>query len=194
MANNIIGCSTAKTTLIDPNAFGGQDSSTNISVPLEDLTISVELNTRKRARTILTTTQTGGSTADSQAGVTVNFIGGEKQNGTRVLTTSFTDLTTTFNDPNESQNLGITNIDIDFNSSYAPMITINFIDVKGSAIFQNEETISDNKYSVFFELPYPLYNLTIKGYYGQPVSYCLHMTKYTSRFNAQTGNFEIKEY
>jgi hypothetical protein len=191
MANNIIGCSTAKTTLIDPNAFDGQDSSTNISVPLEDLTISVELNTRKRARTILTTTQTAGSTSDSQGGVKVNFIGGEKQNNSRVLTTSYTDLTTTFNDENVSQNLGITNIDIDFNSSYAPMITINFIDVKGSAIFQNEEKIGDNKYSVFFELPYPLYNLTIKGYYGQPVSYCLHMTKYTSRFNSQTGNFEI---
>ena len=41
------------------------------------------------------------------------------------------------------------------------------------------------------QLPYPIYKLRVKGYYGQPVDYCLHMTKFNSRFNSQTGNFEI---
>ena len=49
-----IGCSANKTILVDPNKFGGQNSSSNISVPLEDLSIYVQLETTKKARTILT--------------------------------------------------------------------------------------------------------------------------------------------
>jgi len=191
MANKT-SCSAYKTTLIDPNAFDGQSSASNISVPIEDLNISVELSTIKKARTLLTTNKEGKSTGDSSGEVRVNFIEGSIVGGKKVLTTKYTDLTTNFDD-NNNEALGITGIDIDFNSSYAPMITISFIDVRGSAIFQNEENTANdkNKYSVFFQLPYPLYELTVKGYYGQPVKYCLHMTKFTSKFNSQTGNFEI---
>ena len=195
MANNRIGCSAGKTKLIDPNNFYGQDSSNNMSVPLEDLTISVQLSTNKKGRTILSSNN-GVKTTQNSNSVRVTFIEGTEVNGQKVLTSKFTDLTTVFDKdtPNSSsENLGITNIDIDFNSSYAPMITINFIDLRGSSIFQNESQLnnSENKYSVFFQLPYPLYELTIKGYYGKPVKYCLHMTKFNSKFNSQTGNFEI---
>ena len=195
MANNRIGCSSGKTKLIDPNNFYGQDSSNNMSVPLEDLTISVQLTTNKKGRTVLSSNNNT-NTAQSSNTVKVTFIEGTEVNGQKVLTSKFTDLTTVFDKdtPNSSsENLGITNIDIDFNSSYAPMVTINFIDLRGSSIFQNESQLnnSENKYSVFFQLPYPLYELTIKGYYGKPVKYCLHMTKFNSKFNSQTGNFEI---
>ena len=51
------------------------------------------------------------------------------------------------------ETLGITNIDIDFNTAMVPMITINFVDVRGSSIFQNEENLSGNnsgnKYSKY---------------------------------------------
>jgi hypothetical protein len=199
MANNRIGCSSGKTKLIDPNNFYGQDSSNNMSVPLEDLTISVQLTTNKKGRTVLSSNNSGNKTINKTQNsndVTVTFIEGAEVNGKKVLTSKFTDLTTVFDKdtPNSSsENLGITNIEIDFNSSYAPMITINFIDLRGSSIFQNESQLneSENKYSVFFQLPYPLYELTIKGYYGKPVKYCLHMTKFNSKFNSQTGNFEI---
>ena len=194
MANKKIGCSAGKTTLIDPNNFDGHNSGTNISVPLEDLNISVQLSTFKKGRTLLTTQSNGKSTGESSNTVRVTFIEGSDVNGKKVLTTKYTDLTTALDSGNnDSETLGISNIDIDFNSSYAPMVTINFIDVRGSAIFQNEENIKngENKYSTFFQLPYPLYELTVKGYYGRPVKYCLHMTKFNSRFNSQTGNFEI---
>jgi hypothetical protein len=193
MANNRIGCSAGKTSLIDPNNFSGQGSFDNISVPLEDLNISVQLSTFKKGRTLLTADKTV-KTSESSKTVSVTFIEGTEVNGQKVLTSKFTDLTTVFDKNNDSsENLGITNIDVDFNSSYAPMITINFLDLRGSSIFQNESQLnnSENKYSVFFQLPYPLYELTIKGYYGQPVKYCLHMTKFNSKFNSQTGNFEI---
>ena len=194
MANRT-SCSAGRTTLIDPNAFDGQSSSSNIPVQHEDLTIYVELTTNKKARTILTTNvDTNTSTSQSSAGVTINFIeGSDFGDGKKYLSTKFTELTTAFEGDNEQENLGITNIDIDFNSSFAPMITIQFVDVRGSAIFQNENNVgtNKNKYSVLFQLPYPLYKLKIKGYYGQMVEYCLHMVKFNSKFNSKSGNFEI---
>lgn len=193
MANDEkIGCSVGKTILVDPNDFDGHDSSSNMSVPLEDLSISVELTTERKARTILLQTKEKG-TAESSSDVRISFIEGTQIGGEKVLTTSFTDLTTSFDSDNDPEGLGITSIDIDFNSSYAPLITINFIDIRGTAIFQNEDNVGTgkNKYATFFQLPYPLFQLKVKGYYGMPVSYCLHMTKFTSRFNSQTGNFEI---
>ena len=190
-------CSCGKTTLINPNAFQNQDRINSSPVQLEDLSIYVELTTHKKARSILLTSkQAGTSTTEEEGSITVNFIEGANVGGTsgkKYLTTSFTELTTPLDNKPNKENLGITSIDIDFNSSYAPMVTINFIDLRGSSIFQNDEYIKDgsNPYSVFFKLPYPLYTLKIKGYYGLPVEYCLHMTKFTSRFNSQTGNFEI---
>jgi hypothetical protein len=196
MANRI-GCEAGKTKIIDPNAFDGQDSSNNIPVPLEDLNISVSLTTFKKGRTILSASENN-NVLESSRDLTVNFLDGSEINGSRVLTTNYTDFTTVFDDnssiaSSSGEALGITSIDIDFNSQIAPMIVINFVDVKGSAIFQNEINLKQgrNKYSTFFQLPYPLFELTIKGYYGKPVKYCLHLTKFNTKFNSKTGNFEI---
>ena len=205
MANNNqpkIGCnlgegaSGSRTKIIDPNTFYGEtDSSRNIPVRIEDLTISVKLTTRKKSRTTISSDSTENTTVTTeQKGSTINFISGSDINGKKVLTTKFTELTTVFEGETlNPETFGITNIDIDFNTSYTPMIKIDFIDVRGSSIFQNEDLLlnGDNKYSTFFEFPYPLFELEIKGYYGQPVTYCLHMLKFNSKFNSQTGNFEI---
>ena len=188
----------SRTKIIDPNAFYSElDSSRNIPVNLEDLNISVKLTTRKKSRTtIFSDSSTSEAQIKEQEGVTINFIEGSDINGKKVLTTRFTELTTVFEkDTFNPETFGITNIDIDFNTSYTPMIKIDFVDVRGSSIFQNEANLlnneTDNKYGVFFEFPYPLFELEIKGYYGQPVTYCLHMLKFNSKFNSQTGNFEI---
>ena len=194
--NNGIGCQAGRTKIVDPNDFSGFNSSSNMSVPLEDLNISVVLKTYKKGRTVLSKEGTVGTT-ESTKEVSINFIEGSNINGKKVLTTKYTDLTTVFeNGTVNNETLGITNIDIDFNSSYAPMVTINFIDVRGSSIFQNDSGISDsgsgNKYSTFFQIPYPIFELEVKGYYGKPVTYCLHMLKFNSKFNSQTGNFEMQ--
>lgn len=192
MENKKTGCSGGKTIVIDPNTFDGHDSMSNVSVPLEDLSITVQLETKKKARTILTTSGVKNIGNSSQS-VRLKFIEGTQVGGEKVLTTKYTDLTTVLNGGDDGEDLGITNIEIDFNSSYAPMVVINFIDLRGSSVFQNEETLSNgtNKYSSFFQLPYPIFYLTIKGYYGMPVRYQLHMRKFTAKFNSQTGNFEI---
>jgi hypothetical protein len=188
----------SRTKIIDPNSFYGEkNSSRNIPVRLEDLTISVKLTTTKKSRTtIFSDSENKDVQIKEQKGAVINFIEGSDVNGKKVLTTKFTQLTTVFEGETlNSETFGITNIDIDFNSSYTPTIKIDFVDVRGSSIFQNEEELlsnnTENKYAIFFEFPYPLFELEIKGYFGQPVTYCLHMLKFNSKFNTKTGNFEI---
>ena len=50
MANKKIGCAAGKTVLVDPNAFDGQSSFSNISVPLEDLAISVQFRHEQKSK------------------------------------------------------------------------------------------------------------------------------------------------
>jgi murein DD-endopeptidase MepM/ murein hydrolase activator NlpD len=195
--NGKIGCSAGRAKIVDPNDFDGFKSTDNVPVQQEDLNISVILKSFRKGRTLLTTDSAGG-TNDTIGQIQVNFIEGSdigSADGKKVLTTKYTDLTTSFDKGTiNDETLGITNIDIEFNPSMAPMVTINFIDVRGSSIFQNEENILNNrgnKYTTFFQLPYPMFELEVKGYYGMPVKYCLHMLKFNSKFNSKTGNFEI---
>ena len=84
---------------------------------------------------------------------------------------------------------GITNINIEFKSSFMPQITIDFVDVRGASLFEQGPC---SPYSIFFHLPYPTFELTVKGYYGRPVTYTLALTKFNTKFNSETGNFESK--
>ena len=187
-----IGCSAGRVRILDPNDFNGVNSSENQPVPLEDLNISVVLTTYRKGRTILIS-EGDKNIVESNKTVSINFIEGANQGGKKSLTTKYTDLTAVGGDKQNEETLGITNIDIEFNASMAPLVTINFIDVRGSSIFQNEQNAinGENKYATLFQLPYPLFELEVKGYYGRPVKYCLHLTKFSSKFNASTGNFEI---
>jgi len=188
--------------LIDPNEFNYQaltsmfeSTSYNLSVPNEDLCIIVELETETKPRTILNTSQNKNTQISTgEKGLSVKFIQGQDfiqgQNFTdekNYLTTNYTDLNTEL-DKDIYESLGITDINIDFSPSYTPMVNINFIDIRGGALFQNG---AKSKFNVFFKLPYPVFALTVKGYYGKPVKYCLHLLKCNTRFNSQTGNFEI---
>jgi hypothetical protein len=186
------GCVNGNTRIIDPNLFYKtpdgdfkSDANNNFSVPQEDLSISVSLTARKKNRSVLTLQ--GRSETTSGLIGDINFIEGTDINGVKSLTTAYTDLSLLNESGNE--NLGISNINISFNSSMAPVISIDFIDVRGNALFQDPD---NSPYNIFFELPYPIFNLTIKGYYGKPVSYCLHLIKFDSTFNSNNGNFEIK--
>ena len=134
---NRIGCQAGRTKIVDPDIFDGQNSSNNVPVPLEDLNISVVLQTFKKGRTVLSAGPKN-NTRESSADVEINFIDGSNINGKKVLTTNYTDLTTIFDDNsgnNAGEALGITSIDIDFNSQIAPMIIINFIDVASYAFY-----------------------------------------------------------
>ncbi len=84
---------------------------------------------------------------------------------------------------------GITSIDIDIKSSFIPQIQIQFVDIRGATLFEQGPC---SPYASFFHMPYPVFELTIKGFYGKPVTYTLALTKFNTKFNPSTGNFEIK--
>lgn len=90
------------------------------------------------------------------------------------------------------EGFGIKSIDIKYNASLVPVVDIVFTDVRGAGLFDVVKN-NDRKspYSIFFKMPYPVFRLSVKGYFGQKVDYCLHMVNWTSNFDGTTGNFEI---
>ena len=165
MANN------GNFNIVDPNKEG------NGLQPLEDLNIDVQLTVNTRGR-------------KNQERKTIKFIDGTitNSNGTKSLSTNFTEIGTSFGDRTDLETLGIKSINIDFNASYTPMVKITFIDLRGDSIIDKGDK---SNYNFFFELPYPVFELKIKGFYGKTVTYCLNMTKFNSKFNSDGGHFEI---
>ena len=76
------------------------------------------------------------------------------------------------------------------------MVKIKFFDVRGSTLKSYEldrgRRDTNNPLSAFFTYPYPVFKLTIKGYYGNPVSYCLHLQRSNYTFDSSNGGYEIE--
>lgn len=84
--------------------------------------------------------------------------------------------------------LGITNISVRVNTAFEPVITMKMEDIRGKALFESGD---NSPYAVFFNLPYPLFYLTLKGYLGKAVRLPLMLTKFGASFSTSSGNFEI---
>ena len=116
---------------------------------------------------------------------------GEGETQTTYLDTAWTDSLTLGQNRSgdvDSQLLGITNISIKINTSYAALVTIEMEDVQGRVLFEQGE---NSPYSAFFHLPYPLFTLTVKGYYGKALRYELMLKDFNARFDPGTGNYKI---
>ena len=198
MADNVQNI--GKIFVVDPNPPN------NETIPLEDLFIYVKFTAYPRSRTTYNGTDLSGNDFIN-FGVEdeVNFIStkirynedGKLDPPTQqtYATTDWTNIST-FGDSTSGgilEGFGIKSISIKYNASLVPQVDITFTDVRGSALFDKISDNSDIKspYSVFFKLPYPIFRLSIKGYYGQKVDYCLHMVNWTSSFDNNTGNFDI---
>jgi len=176
----------ANLLIVDPNPCGTG------ALPLEKLNIEVELKVYPREDDIIihnvkkNTTKLNSTRDNSDKFTTLSFI---NNNGTEdYLTTNYTELNTKFNTDNpDLETLGIESIDISFNTSYVPIVKIKFKDIRGQLFEQG----NDSPYSFLFKMPYPIFYLTIKGYYGKPVSYALHMTKFSGALDNSTGSFLI---
>ena len=84
--------------------------------------------------------------------------------------------------------LGIRSIKVDTGLSLKTEVKISLIDVRGRALFE----LADNSpYAVFFQFPYPPFTLTLKGWYGKAVRYKLQLSDFKSRFDAESGSFNI---
>ena len=87
-----------------------------------------------------------------------------------------------------TETFGIQDIQIKLNASFEPQVFITFVDIRGASLM---EPGLNSPYSAFFHMPYPLFTLTVKGFYGRGISYKLHLMKFNSRFDNDTGNFVI---
>ena len=115
------------------------------------------------------------------------------------LTTYYTEISADRYVENEIlEGLGVTSVDISYESWYTPTITIKFVDVHGSSLWGREEAIHDsndnitsnNVLGVFFTQPYPLFRLQIKGFLGHDITYQLTVSSFKGKYNSNTGNFE----
>jgi hypothetical protein len=85
--------------------------------------------------------------------------------------------------------LGITSINIKTSSSFIPTVEMLLEDVQGKGLFQLG---NNSPYSVFFNLPYPQFYLTLKGYYGQAIRYQLNLKNFHASFNGFSGNYQVR--
>lgn len=119
----------------------------------------------------------------------------DKQN---YLTTFYTELDfDSYSEKTQIEGLCVESVNISYESWYTPTVTIKFVDIRGSSVFGREEAIhvnenliADNIFGAFFTIPYPLFRLQVKGFFGKPVTYQLTCSKFNGSFNANTGNFE----
>lgn len=88
-----------------------------------------------------------------------------------------------------AQTFGIDSINITVKgANNIPQVGINFIDVRGKTLFDAPD---NSPYKAFFHQPWPIFYLTIKGYYGKAIRYRLQLVDFKSKFNGSNGNFEI---
>lgn len=126
---------------------------------------------------------------------TVEYPNEDKYN---FLTTYYTDLTyDSYKEPTQLEALGVKSVQISYENWMSPTVVINFVDVRGSALFGAEDEkhvngklTSENIFGSFFTIPYPLFRLQVKGFLGKPVTYQLTCSNFKGNFNSQTGNFE----
>lgn len=90
--------------------------------------------------------------------------------------------------PTDNGLLGITNISIRQNTSFTPQVKIVLEDIKGRALFESGD---QSPYAAFFNLPYPTFYLTIKGYLGKAVRLALMLNKFGASYDTGSGNFRI---
>ena len=94
-----------------------------------------------------------------------------------------------FQSDSTGQSFGMESVNIEIKGANAvPRVLIKFIDVRGKTLFESPE---NSPYKAFFHLPWPIFYLTVKGFYGKAIRYRLHLVKFNSRYNSSNGNFEI---
>lgn len=145
----------------------------------------------------------------------INFMGGTKivcndSKNTTIpyLTTNYADMYVgDLIDYGTTELIGIKSIDVDYQKSCVPIITIKFTDVRGLSLFQptelsrgttyegikglNSENIAQSFFQCFFRVPMPKFTITIKGFYGKPVTYEVMCDKFDTQFNSETGDFDL---
>ena len=112
-------------------------------VPLEDLTIFVDLVAVLPKISIITNDRLKSlidnadqlDNIDGDSKVNFLFQGPNGGNERPVLTTSWTNIGGQAQEKT-TEGFGITNIDIQFDASFVPRVTIDFVDIRGAGLFE----------------------------------------------------------
>jgi len=88
----------------------------------------------------------------------------------------------------DTQLLGITRINIKMNPAFVPTVTIEMTDVQGRVLFERGDK---SPYSIFMNLPYPIFILTVKGHYGKAIKLELMLKDFNARFDPSDGSYQI---
>lgn len=177
----------------DPNSVNINPDETiaNSISQYQDMHIDVSLSATGKERTVLYLGSNGSVSNSTKPTTEINFLGfNQNKNGGDP---NYQKFTTNYYDGSvgkevvQYESFGITSVKISINSSYVPQVNIQFVDVRGLSFFNQD----DSPYRVLFDFPPPIFKLKIKGYYGKPLEYQLHLVKYTTEFKSENGNFII---
>ena len=100
-----------------------------------------------------------------------------------------------------SVGFGITNVEIEVNTSLQPIITITFKDLYGNTVFGKSKNQDpdlansmqdDTDFSVLFAWPPPKFLFTFKGFLGRSATWMLNMKKSNITYVASDGSYDIK--
>ena len=201
---------------IEPNniVVGNKTNRDNEVWVMEDYNMSVDLQVimPKRTETFSLSRDnlmvSIGNANSSPLGRYLSFMGGARDNGGEkgsltdsYINASYSELTSKgVSDP---ECLGISNVHINFNEQFYPQVSITFIDVRGYSLMMPSELVYAknlkgekvdpelNFFSSLFQFPYPMFLLTVKGNYGDRVTFQLAVNEFHNSFNNDTGNFEV---
>lgn len=180
----------------------------------EDYCIALKITVERYDRRVSTSSEfitlSWNSSGDKEKTTRVNFMSGtlmtdtaNNNNTIPYMTTKYADMyVTDLVDYGTSEMLGIKSVNIEFESAVVPVITVQFSDVRGMSLFTpaemgkdsrfvNKRNVEQSFFQAFFQLPYPKFNITVKGFYGNPVSYEVTCDKFDTNFNSETGNFDV---
>ena len=153
------------------------------------------------------------NTQHNPLGRYVSFLGGTDLGGNddnnTFLTNNYTEVSYQEISQNQTiskETLGINSIDINFDANFFPIITMKFTDTRGYSLFmpseyEFDESVKDKKtkqdevvgsfFKALFHFPYPMFLLSVKGFYGNRVTFRLSVSDFRSAFNADNGNFDV---
>jgi hypothetical protein len=94
---------------------------------------------------------------------------------------------------------GITDIEIEVNTSLQPIVTITFKDLYGNTVLGKSKNTNPNladsdevDFSVLFNWPPPKFLFTFKGFLGKSSTWMLNMKKSSVSYDSSDGSFNIK--
>ena len=181
---------------------------------LENYCVAVELSVQVPKRGFIgSSNRNGGTYVLSWDGskTNVSFFGGTEINGEQYYTTAPYEYTTLKDVLNAdgyastTECFGIKSINVRYDNYAVPTVEMELTDIRGMSLFSPEEMrhskvqggipssaddlISGSFFKCFFMFPYPKFQFTMKGFYGEPLSYELTCADFRASFNASSGNF-----